>query len=173
METLPQTPAETVVLAPSAVTTLQQHQALNPAAVTQADVRPPGSVQVYDPGLGTWRWAYPVERPDAAPAPKRDPAQPLPRWVKSTALLMPAGCSSLALLSLAVPGLQAATALMWSVAAFLGTAGLVGTGAYGLYRLTRPRPRAGGDQIRASARAESKTLFGGKAVAETTVTVRK
>lgn len=172
MKTLSQTHAEPVVYAPSAVTTLQR-QALDPAVITRADARPPGSVQVYDPGLGEWRWAYPVQRPDATPAPTRGHSPPLPRWVKSTAVLMPTTCASLALLSFAVPGLQAATALMWAVAAATGTFGIVGAGAYTLFRFARPRSSAGGVEIKATATATSKSLLGGKSVARSSVTVRK
>ncbi|MEU2086551.1 hypothetical protein ABZ569_32355 [Streptomyces albus] len=168
-----QTPAEPVVYVPSAVTTLQQRQALDPTVITQTDVRPPGSTRVYDPGLGEWRWAYTVQRPDAAPAPTRVPSQPLPRWVKSAAVLMPTTCASLALLSLAVPGLQAATALMRAIAAATGTLGLVGGGAYALFRFARPSHGAGGDEITATATATSKSLLGGKAVARASITVRK
>lgn len=87
---------------------------------------PPGVELVTLPN-GTRTLAYTQPAPPAAPA-QAAPAQPVPRWAKTTALLAPTVGGGIAAggfgLSYAAPGLIAVSHVLWAAVAFVAVTGL-------------------------------------------------
>lgn len=161
-------PAESPVVYPSAITRATTDGALVQARAEALATPPPGAEIVTVPGVGRV-WAYPDRRPDAAPVKVPDP---LPVWVKATALLMPSAACSVAVgawgLSMAVGAFEAITAALW---AFAGAAVAVGAVVGGTALMVRSARRGGGTAT-ATATATSRGLLG-KATATATATVKR
>lgn len=131
-----------------------------PAATVTRIVTPQGDVIT----------GYLMQPADQAPTAPTPAAQPLPVWVRSTALLMPvaAGSATLAFwgLSLAVESLAVLAAALWNLfLSMLALSAVVAVAASW-------RGRRGGTTVTATATATSRGLFG-RATARTTATVKK
>ncbi|MFJ3365824.1 hypothetical protein [Streptomyces anthocyanicus] len=158
MKTPARTPTAPVHV-PQPLTHTPAVQAAPPASVAQI-VTPQGAVVT----------GYLMQPADHhSPAPAAAP-QPLPLWVRATALLMPitAGSATLAFwgLSLAVESLAALAAALWHL--FLCILALSAVAAVA----ATWRGRRGGATATATATATSRGLFG-KATAKATATVKK
>lgn len=163
--------AEAVVLLPSALTTASENSGLVQARAEAYLAPPPGTETFILPGVGRVI-GYPDRRADTAPGPAREPTKPVPRWVLSAAILMPSASGSLALLTLAAPGLTALTGTLLAFVAATGTLALAGIGTVVLVRLLRPG-RTGPQEVTATATATSRSLLGGKATATATATAKR
>ena len=155
--------AETAVIHPTAVTTAHAHATLAPL---------PGAELVTVPGVGHV-WAYTNQPPPPAP-PKA--VEPLPAWVKATALLMPSAACSVAVaawgLSLAVGAFEAITAALWALAGATATVGVAVGGAALAWR-NRRQAGTGPATATATATATSRSIIGGKATATATATIKQ
>lgn len=160
MKTPARTPTAAAVHVPQPLTHAPAVQTAPPAPVAQV-VTPQGDVVI----------GYLMQPADhhQSQAPAAAP-QPLPVWVRSTALLMPVTAGSAALgfwgLSLAVESIAALAAALWHL--FLCLLALSAVAAVAVTW----RGRRGGATATATATATSRGLFG-KATAKATATVKK
>ncbi|WP_151775776.1 hypothetical protein [Streptomyces abyssomicinicus] len=165
--------AEPVVVTPSAIVQPTRPQivaeARAEATVIPLDVQPE---EVYVPGVGRVLAYVPQHGAPAQPATART-AEPLPTWVRATALLMPAGALSVAVtawgLSYAVAALEAIVAGIWALAATVAVVGLVVGGVAVACR----SGRRGSGSVTATATATSRGGLFSKATATATATVKR
>ncbi len=173
MNHAPHNPAESAVVVPSAAFTTAETGALVQTGAHAQITPPPGVESFYVPGVGRVL-GYPDRPPAAAPAVR--PVEPLPVWVKATALLMPTGSVSLAVttwaLSHAVAAFEAITAALWAAAgAAVAVGGAVGATALAV-RSTR-KATGGPTTVTATAEATSRNLLGGRTTAQATAVLKR